>query len=211
MAVVTISRELGSGGTRIAEEVARLLGAICVDKEVLAEMARQAGLPVEVITQAEERLMSKPSLVSQDMQALFSKGQAARGGRFTEADYIEQMGNAIRSLAERDQVIFIGRGAQLILRDHPTALHVHLYAPLEVRARRIMARRKLADLSIAQRLVEQADEQRRGWYRRFFKGADWKSPRYYHLMIDTSRIPYGLAAAMIAQAARAVPEDEAQA
>ncbi|HEY64959.1 MAG TPA: cytidylate kinase-like family protein [Caldilineae bacterium] len=207
MAVVTISRELGSEGTRIAEAVAQALGAICVDKEVLAEMARQAGLPVEVITEAEERLMSRSSLVSQDMQALFSKGQAGRAGAMDEAAFIAQMSEAIRKLAERDNIVFIGRGAQMILRDHPTALHVHLYAPPEVRARRIQERRGLPTQEVAMQIIRRADERRRSWFRRFFKGADWKSPRYYHLMIDTSRVPPSLATAIIVQAAQAVPSE----
>ena len=58
MTVVTISRELGSLGTRIAEAVGAALGVPCIDKEVLAEMARQAGVQVEVIVEAEEKLMS---------------------------------------------------------------------------------------------------------------------------------------------------------
>ncbi len=205
MAVVTISRELGSEGTRIAEEVAQELGAVCVDKEVLAEMARQAGLPVEVIVEAEERLLSRPSLVSQDMRALFSKGQGTRAGPLTEAAYVEQMAEAIRALAQRDHIVFIGRGAQIILQDHPHALHVHLYASPEVRARRIQQRRNLATLDAALHIIRRADEQRRSWFRRFFSGADWKSPRYYHLMIDTGRVPAGLAAAIIVQAARTPP------
>lgn len=205
MPVVTISRELGSEGTRIAEEVARALGAECVDKEVLAEMARQAGLPVEAIAQAEEKLLSRPTLVSRDMQALFSKGQQARGTSLTEASYVAQMSEAIRALAERGNIVFVGRGAQLILQEHPSALHVHLHAPLDVRARRLQARRGLADLEAARRVIQQADEQRRGWFRRFFAGADWKNPRYYHLMIDTWRVPPELAIAIIVQAARAAP------
>ncbi len=207
MAVVTISRELGSEGTRIAEKAARLLQADCVDKEVLAEMARQAGLSVEVITQAEERLMSRPSLVSQDMRSLFAKGQQARAGPIDEATYVQYMSEAIQALAQRDNIIFIGRGAQLILRDHPGALHVHLYAPPEVRARRLQLRRGLPNLETALRIIQQADEQRRAWFRRFFAGADWKNPRYYHLMIDTSRVPAELAAAIIVQAAQAAPPD----
>ena len=208
MAVVTISRELGSEGTRIAEAVARALGVECVDKEVLAEMARQAGLPVEVIAQAEERLLSRPTLVSQDMRSLFAKGQTAHIGALDEATYVEQMAQAIRTLALRGDLVFIGRGAQLILQDWPNALHVHLYAPIEVRARRIQQRRGLPDLDTALRIVQQADEQRRSWFRHFFAGADWKNPRYYHLMIDTSRIPPDLAASLIVQAARAIPAAE---
>jgi cytidylate kinase len=208
MAIVTISRELGSEGTRIAEAVARALGVECVDKEVLAEMARQAGLSVEVIAQAEERLLSRPTLVSQDMRSLFAKGQTTRTGPLDETTYVEQMTQAIRTLASRGDLVFVGRGAQLILQDWPNALHVHLYAPIEVRARRIQQRRGLPDLDTALRIVQQADEQRRSWFRRFFAGADWKNPRYYHLMIDTSRIPPDLAASLIVQAARAIPAAE---
>ncbi len=54
MPVVTVSRELGSLGTRIAEAAGARLGAPCVDKEVLAEMARQAGVPVNEIVESEE-------------------------------------------------------------------------------------------------------------------------------------------------------------
>jgi cytidylate kinase len=185
--------------------VARALGAERIDKEVLVEMARQAGLPVEAITQAEEKLLARPTLVSQDMQALFSKGQGGQGTPLNVAAYVAQMTEAIKTLAEEGNVVFVGRGAQLVLQGHAMALHVHLSAPLAVRAGRIQERRRLETLEAATRQVQQADEQRKNWYRHFFAGADWKNPRYYHLMIDTARVPPDLAVAIIAQAARIAP------
>jgi CMP/dCMP kinase len=202
MTVVTISRELGSEGTRIAEAVAQALDTQCVDKEVLAEMAIQAGVDIEVVVQAEERLLSRPAVVSSEMQGFFSRGQKAQAGAMNEQTYIQQMSGAIRALADRGDFIFVGRGSQIILRDHPGALHVHLYAAPEVRAGRIQKRRGLADLDAGLRVIRQADQQRREWYHRFFQGADWKNLRNYHLLIDTGHIPAQQAGSIIVYAAR---------
>jgi hypothetical protein len=67
MSVVTISRQLGSHGRHIAEEVAARLSALCVDKEILAEMAQREGVSVDMIVQAEERLISRPIMISEEM------------------------------------------------------------------------------------------------------------------------------------------------
>ena len=205
MPIITVSRELGSFGTQIAEEVAARFNTVCVDKQVLAEMARQADVSVEVIVEAEEQLLSRPMVVSEEMRALFSGQHKRTGGLLTEGNYVEQMGGAIRALAEQGNVVFLGRGSQLILAQHPGCLHVHLYAPPEVRAARIQARRKLTDPAVGARIVRQFDEQRREWFKRFFKGANWKDARHYHLMIDTARIPAELAVDLIAAAAASSP------
>lgn len=202
MTVVTISRELGSRGTRIAEAVGVALGAQCIDKEVMAEMARQAGVSVEVIVEAEEKL-TRTAIVSQEMRSLFSGDPNLRTGQIDQKTYVQQMARAMRALAEKGNIVFIGRGAQLVLEDHPTALHVHLYAPPDVRAERIQRRRNIADAERARRIIHLADEQRRNWYQRFFSSADWKNSHHYHLMLDTSRIGEELAVDLIVRAARA--------
>jgi len=207
MTVVTISRELGSRGTRIAEAVGHELDATCIDKEVLAEMARQAGVQVEVIVEAEEKLMSRAGVVSQEMRSLFSADPNRRNRPMDQATYVDGMTKAIRALAERGSVVFIGRGSQLILENHPTALHVHLYAAPEIRAGRIQRRRGMAEIGTAEHIIGLADEQRRNWYQRFFTSADWKNCRHYHLMLDTGRIPEATAVALIVHAARTAPPD----
>ncbi len=202
MTVVTISRELGSRGTRIAEAVGAELGAPCIDKEVLGEMAKQAGVNVEVIVEAEEKLMSRAGVVSQEMRSLFSADPSNRTRPMDQKTYVQQMGNAIHALARQGNAVFIGRGSQVILEDHPTALHAHLYAAPAVRAGRIQRRRGIADIDTARRIIHLADEQRRNWYQRFFASADWKNCRHYHLMLDTGRIPEEAAVELIVRAAR---------
>lgn len=203
MALVTISREIGSHGVRIAKAVAAGLGATAVEQQVLVEMARQMGVPVEAVAQAEERLLAKPVAVSDEMRALLA-GQRSPS-TMNEAQFLQQMTVAIKRLAEGDNIVFIGRGTQIVLKDHPTALHVHLYAPAQIRAQRVQQQRSLPNIEAALRLVQQVDEQRKNWYRHFFSGVDWKNARYYHLMIDTARIPAEVATALIIQAAQATP------
>jgi cytidylate kinase len=166
----------------------------------MAEMARKAGVTVEVITHAEEQLLARPVAVSDEMRALMS---ARRGATLTEAHFVQLLRDAFRLLAGRGNVVFVGSGAQVILKDYPEALHVHLYAPQAVRAARIQQRRSLPAIEAAQRIIQKADEERRNWYRHFFSGVDWKSTKHYHLMLDTARIPAAVATGLIIQAVQA--------
>lgn len=202
MTLITITRELGSQGNQIAEAVAAQLGISVVDQQVPIEMARQLGVTVAVIVQTEERLLAKPIGVSDEMRALLG-AQRGAADAVNEGQFMQQMRAAIQRLAEPGHGVFLGRGAQIILKEHPTALHVHLYAPPQVRAIRLQQRRALPNLEMALHLVQQGDEQRKNWYRHFFSGIDWKNARHYHLMLDTARIPAPVATALIVQAAQA--------
>jgi CMP/dCMP kinase len=204
MTLITISREIGSNGTQIGKAVAAQLGAKVVNREVLEEMAQQMGVPVEVVIKAEGRLVTRPVGVSDEMRALFAAQRGAVGA-MNEAQFIQQMIAAIKRLAAAGDAIIMGRGAQIVLKEHPSALHVHLYAPPQARAKRVQERRSLPNLEAATRLVQQVDEQHRTWFRHFFSGIDWKSSRHYNLMIDTARIPAEVAASLIVLAAKAQP------
>lgn len=202
MSVVTISRQLGSYGTHIAEEVATRLAAVCIDKEVLAAMAQQEGVSVDVIVQAEERLLSRPILVTEEMKSLFAAQTRKQGSLADENSFVTQMGAAIRTLADQDNIVLVGRGTQLLLAEYPQALHVRIYAPVEVRAARIQQSRGLSNQEMALQVVRQADEQRNNWFRHFFPGISWKDSGHYHLMINTARIPAAVAVDIIVQAVR---------
>jgi len=206
MAVITVSRQLGSHGRHIAEEVAARLSAVCVDKEGLAEMAQQEGVSVDRIVQAEKELLSRPIAVSDEMKSLLSSLAGKKGSLANVSGFVTHLSGAVRTLAEQGNVVFIGRGTQLLLADYPQALHVRIYAPVEVRAERIQQSRGLANPEMALQVVRQVDEQRNDWFRHFFPGISWKDGRHYHLMINTARIPEETAVDIIVQAARPVVE-----
>jgi cytidylate kinase len=107
----------------------------------------------------------------------------------------------IRELSQRGDIVILGRGSHLLLREHPTALHVLTLAPLEVRAQRFAEREGLA-LQAAAKRVHDLDKSRAAFHHKFFKSqAD--DPACYGLAINTSRLSYDVAAKLVAEAARA--------
>ena len=203
MAVITISRELGSEGDRIADLVCQELGYRRVDKAMLSEIARQAGVNVEAILAMERSFATRSRLVSTDMLALYSKQPSAFDPKMAVDDqtYGQILRNTMMQYAQEGQVVIVGRGGQMVLRDWPTALHVHLYAGLEARVQRLMQRFTIADAE-ARRRISDSDEQKRQAIRHMHKNAEWKDIRYYHLTINTGHIAPEVAVQIIVLAAR---------
>jgi len=209
MAVITISRELGSEGERIADLLCQELGYCRLDRDMLAQIAREAGVDVEAVLAKEKAVMSKPRLISGDLTALYSKDPSAfeKKSAVDDQTYTRIVRETVEKLARQGNSIIIGRGGQMILRDWPGVLHVHLYAPVEVRVRRIMQRLNISEAEARRRIAE-SDEERRQYIRYMYNNANWKDLKYYHLAINTGDISPEAAAQMIILAAR--EKDKAQ-
>jgi cytidylate kinase len=203
MPVITISRELGSGGDEIANLLCDQLGFCRVDKAMLSKIAEEAGVDVKAVLAKERDVVSKPKLISDQMTSLYGR-QPAAFGRKSELDdqtYTRVVRETMEKLAQQDNAIIIGRGGQMVLRDWPGALHVHLYAVTETRVQRLMERYNITRLD-AERRIERSDDQKRLFVRNMHKNANWKDPKYYHLIIDTGHFSPETAAQIIIVAAR---------
>ncbi|MBN1877839.1 MAG: cytidylate kinase-like family protein [Anaerolineae bacterium] len=203
MAVITISRELGSEGDKIANLLCERLGYGRMDKELLMKIAQEAGVDVEAVEALEQGLTKRARLVSDEMTSLYRKQASAfeKRGKLDDVTYVQVMQDTLEKLAQQGNAIIVGRGGQMALQDWPTALHVRLYAPPEARARRLMAREGLSEQQ-AQRRIERSDEQKRQFIRQMYNNADWRNLKYYHLAIDTAAISPETAAEIIMLAAR---------
>ncbi|NPV07185.1 MAG: cytidylate kinase-like family protein [Anaerolineae bacterium] len=202
MAVVTISRETGSEGDAIGEEVARELGVRYVGREIIEEAARQGGLPQEVLDAKEREAAQERTFSSSDMVGLVRRSQAGRRQQLADSLYLEYVSQAIRELASQPCVI-AGRGSQFVLQDRPDALHVHIYAPEAVRVARVMQSQQVSR-EAAQRVVRSGDAERAGYIKRYYNNANWRNPDYYNLMVDTGRIAPAVAVQIILAAARSL-------
>lgn len=198
MAVITISRELGSEGDNIAEILCQTLGHKRVDKAILTQIAEEAGVDVEAVLAKERSVTSGPKLVSGEMTSLYRKQPTAfeKKSALDDQTYARILGEAMERFAKEGNVIIVGRGGQMILRDWPTALHIRLYAPLEERVQRLMQRENISEPE-AKRRVTRSDEQKRQAIRQMHNNAEWTNLKYYHLAIDTARIPPEVAAKII--------------
>lgn len=203
MAVITISRELGSEGDRIADRVCQELGYRRVDKALLAEIARQAGVDVEAIVAMERSFVTRARLVSSDMLSLYSKQPTAFDSKraLDDQTYGRIVHDTMEQYAREGNVVIVGRGGQMALRGWPTAVHVLLYAPVEVRAARLMQRHNIGEAEARRRIAE-SDEEKRQTIRHMYKNVEWRDLRYYHLTINTGAVDPEVASQIIVLAAR---------
>lgn len=202
MAIITISRELGSQGSHIADLLCDRLGYCRVDKTMLSQIAAEAGVDIKAVLDKERAVTTKPRLISDQMTSLYGRAPSAFGikGGMDDQTYTRVVQETMERFAGEGNAVIIGRGGQMVLRDWPTALHVHIYAPQEVRVQRLRERRNISELD-AKRLISNSDEQKRMYIRHAFKNANWKDAKHYHLMINTGYITPETAAEIIVQAA----------
>mgnify|MGYP000845655983 CR=1 FL=1 len=207
MAVVTISRELGSCGDQVAELLCEQLGYCRVDKDMLLHIAQEAGVDTETILEKERDVTQRARLVSGEMTSLYRKQASAfeKKGALDDQTYEQVVRDTMERFAHEGNVIIVGRGGQMVLSGWSTALHVRLYAPPEVRVQRLMEREHLLQAEAEQRIA-QSDEQKRQYIRHWHNNADWRNSKYYHLAIDTARFSLDTVAQMIVLAAQDIDQ-----
>jgi cytidylate kinase len=123
MSVITISRQVGSLGDQVAQEVARRLEYQVVDRDRLRELAGQCDSEFKSACELYQR---------ETFHNFFERyfGNNAANRALFESVHFE--------LASRGNVILMGRGGQMALRDVQGTFHVRVVAPDEVRVERIM-------------------------------------------------------------------------
>ncbi len=184
MAVLTISRQLGSHGGRIARALARDLGYAFADKALINGVIRQYGL-----TRLDVIYNRKPKL-----RELFNTDSA---------ETIRMMNQTIEAIAARGDVVILGRGGFKVLQGMADVLNVFVMAPDELRAERI-ARRDQISTAEAAGLIR-ADDELRERFVRLFYNAGWAEPSAYDLVVDTGTQHDGAAKAEIAAAVQGLP------
>ena len=187
MPVITISRTTGSEGAAIGMALAKRLNYRYFDREELSKIARR-----HKYLRADLSVMDEKAVPLFDI--LF---------RDKPKEFISFLHDAICDVAEGDNVVILGRGGQAILRDLPTAFHVRVDAPKEVRAKRIMERLRISEAT-AMKWVRDADRERGLFVRQAF-GVDWADPQNYHLVVNTGIVDVPTASRMVLQAFRQVP------
>lgn len=178
MAIITISREMGSGGIPIAHMVAEKLGYRLIDGEAIMEAAEAYGMSREAVEQADEK---PPHFVDN----LDSK-------QILDLHVIELI---VLEAALKGNVVIYGRGGQDLLKDVGSVLRIRIIAPFEDRVER-WAEREWLDPDRARYLVRKSDQQRAGFIKYYFD-RDWQDSVHYDLTINTQRLSEDTAAEII--------------
>jgi len=185
--VLTISRQLGSGGSTIGQEVARTLGMRYADREILQRAAASAGLSENDIEGAEEKaagfwhsIVHSFSLGGPDTTFVPPPVAAVY-----EEEVFKIESRIIREMAKEFDAVIVGRAGFHVLAGHPGLVNVMLHARRDWRAERIGKVYGLATAAEAEELVDRSDRQRSEFIRTF-TGRHWTDARLFDLCIDTS-------------------------
>ena len=112
------------------------------------------------------------------------------------------VGLVIRGLAHEGNVLILGRGGQMLLQSHPTALHVQTVAPFVQRVEAVASRYGLSERAAGQRV--RASDRARADYLRRYHDVDWLDPTLYHMVLNTGCLPAPTAVQLIIAAQQAV-------
>lgn len=227
MPVVTMSGNIASGAREAGEMAARHLGVDFVDQQLMVQAAQRCGVSVGAVAEHDERRSTFKERMSTLFRTFLERSAASGADPLSGATglevilsrsyadmaleqeepqlsdqlYLKAMTAIIQELAAGGNIVLLGRGSQMILKDSPAVLHVLCIAPQKLRAYRL-AERDAIGIEEATRRTSESDRARAAFYRKFWK-VDVEDPRLYDVTIDTSRLSYEIAAELVASAARA--------
>ncbi len=181
MAVITISRQMGSLGCQVAEQIARCLNYRVVWREVINEAAIRAGVPEVALATIDEL----------DLLGLRPSVDARKA-------YHKAVREIMTELAREGNVVIVGRAGQVILRGRADTLHVRVYAPLELRVGRVAEQHNVS-VEAARAQVLTSDKARTHYLKRYYESR-WDDPDLYDVMVNTEHLSIENAAMVVCKA-----------
>lgn len=171
MAIITVSREMGTGAYHIAEDVAQKLKYTLVDGSRIASVASKYGLSTDMLALVDEK---PPSYITAD--------DRKRAAALNTIEHI------ILDFARKGNVVIYGRGGQDLLQGCKSLLRLRFIADFDERVERF-AEREWIDPDMAATMIRRSDHQRGGFIH-FYFDRDWNDPLGYDLTFNTARFSH---------------------
>ena len=179
--IITISREFGSGGRFIGEEIAKKLGIAYYDKNIIDRIAEQSGFSPEYIQEKAELSPGK------GLFAYAFTGRTMTGKAVEDIIYEEQR-NIILEAAKKESCVIIGRNADYILKDREDVLNVFVHGELPEKTQRICQLYNVSEKE-AVKMMADVDKRRMANYN-FYTEQKWGKAANYTLTLNSSELGY---------------------
>lgn len=187
MAIITLSRHFGAGGKTLASLVAKKLGYVFLDEEIInlvAEKSRSGDWSAALEKEFGGKLLAGISaLVPKEHMEVIPDDKKGGMDEALSTDLLQQI---LLQIAEEGNAVIVGRGGQYLLQDHKDTFHVLLVADLEDRVQ-FMEERYHLSLKKALQVVNREDKRRENFYRHLGK-VDFDQPDMYHLVLNMSKL-----------------------
>ena len=183
--VITINRQLGSGGKYLGSKLAEKLSFLYLDKEIVKEVAKDLDTYVENLESSDEKqgsIWNSALLLS----AFGSFDYIPPVEIISDSEAHKAESNFITKVASEKSAVIIGRGGSYILRNHPRHVSIFLHADLEFRKKQTQELNGISEKE-ALHLIEKTDKERLKYYK-VLTGQDMYNICGYDLTIDTGKL-----------------------
>ena len=201
--ILTVARQMASGGSYIGDAVARKLQIAYMNREIVQRAAAMLRVDDPHLLESFEE--TRQTIWTRLLHG-FSRGTpeapvVRAPVNFDQDDVFDVETRIIRAIAEREDAVIVGHGAGYLLRNHPGVIRVFVHAP---EAWRILAAQQTYALEpeTAKTLIRESDR-RRARFIEGLTGVVWTDARLYDLTVDTSKLEIGMIVEWLAGVVRA--------
>lgn len=169
--VITISREVGSGGRTVGRKLAEILGVRYCDKQLIDKLTETFGLTASEIEdlkgKKKNRLADLFSKITPEFspEAFVPKGMEYTP-EVTSAEIFSYESHFLQSLAEESSCVIAGRSGFFVFKDHPNKFDVFIHASKANRISRVMRKQGLSEKE-AGKVIDSVDKARENYIRQF--------------------------------------------
>ena len=187
--VITINRELGSGGRTIGKKLAEKLGVPFYDKALIQSLQEKYQLTTEEIERLKGQkhnwwadfkrsLKIMPSYAAPQLIS----GKTAIPDFLITDDIFQSETEILKGIAADESCIIAGRSGFFVLRDHPNHLSILIQARLEYRINRLVAKRGISKKE-AEKIINEVDTSRENYVKKY-TGTSRYDTRNYDLVYN---------------------------
>lgn len=189
--VITINRELGSGGRTIGEKLAKRLHVPFYDKALIQGLQERYGLTTEEIERLKGQkhnwwadfkrsLKIMPSFAAPN---IIPNAQAIPDFLITD-DIFQSETQILKGIAEDESCVIAGRSGFYVLRDHPNHLSILIQAPMEHRVNHLVSKRGITPAE-AEKIIREVDKGRERYVKKY-TGTSRYDTRNYDIVFNAA-------------------------
>ena len=188
--VITINRELGSGGRTVGRKLAERLGVPFYDKALINALQEKYHLTVDEIEKLKGRShswwaeFSRSFFLAEKVKTMYYNDISAldEPDVLTTDEMFETEKQILTDIAEEESCIIAGRSGFSVFRNHPNHLSILIQAPMEQRIQRVM-KKQLLGREDAEKVIKKVDKMRENYVKKYAETSRYDT-RNYDLVIS---------------------------
>ena len=199
--VITINREMGSGGRTIGRKLAEKLGVEFYYKSVIKGLEKKFNLTAEEVEKQKGREHGWWASIKRQLtgsvvsSSPFLPKVADEAELLDTDDVFKAETESLKGIAEEESCVIAGRSGFFVFRDHPNHMNILIQASMPHRVQRVVSKQNITEEE-ARKAIEKVDKMRENYVNKY-TGTSRYDTRNYDLVISMDRMSEDAAVAII--------------